>query len=80
MSATSAWRLFADARRQRTQLVQRHPGGRRLDAELLAHPGDADLEEFVQIAADDAQEAQTLEQRDSGILRQGEDASIEREQ
>ena len=60
--------------------MQRYAGRRRLDAELLAHTGDADLEEFVEIAADDAQEAQTLEQRDGGILRQGEDAPVEREQ
>ena len=73
-------RLFAQTRRQEAQLMQRHTGRRRLDAELLAHPGHADLEEFIQIAADDAQEAQTFEQRDGCILRQGEDAPVEREQ
>jgi hypothetical protein len=73
-------RLFAQPRIKRAQLMQRHAGRRCLDAELLAHAGHADLEKFVQIAADDAQEAQALEQRDGSVLRQREDPTVEREQ
>ena len=52
--------------------MQRHARRWRLHTQLLAQPRDADLEELVQIAADDAQEAQPLEQRDRRILRQRE--------
>ena len=54
------------------------PGGRELGAQLLLQARDADLEEFVEVVADDAQEAQPLEQRRRGILRQREDAAVER--
>ena len=51
-----------------------------LDAQLLAQPRDADLEEFIQIAADDTQETQPLEQRDRRVLGEGEHAVVEGEQ
>src|SRR5262249_57615597 len=59
--------------------MQRHARRWRLHTQLLAQPRDADLEELVQIAADDAQEAQPLEQRDRWILRQREHAPVERQ-
>jgi len=42
-------------------LVQRHADDRDTCAQLLLQTRDADLEEFIQVAADDAQEAQPLE-------------------
>ncbi len=45
------------------------PGGGCVQLDLLLQAGDADLEEFVQVAADDAQEAQALQQRRAGDLR-----------
>ena len=55
------------------------PGGGSLREELLLQPGDADLEELVEIAADDAEEAQPLEHGDRRILREREHAPVERE-
>ena len=56
------------------------PGGRHCARSCSFKPGDADLEELVEVAADDAQEAQPLEQRNVRVLRQREDAPVEREQ
>ena len=72
-------RLVVDDAEQRAQSRQRHPRRRQPGAQLLLEPGDADLEEFVEVVADDAQEAQPLEQRRRRILRQREDAAVERE-
>jgi hypothetical protein len=55
-------------------------GGRgQRPAQLLDHPGHADLEELVHVAAEDAQEPQPLEQRHVGVLRQREHPSVEGE-
>ncbi len=53
------------------------PGGGELRAQLLLEARDANLEELVEIVADDAQEAQPLEQRNGGVLRQREHAPVE---
>ncbi|TXT25305.1 MAG: Uncharacterized protein FD134_1116 [Gallionellaceae bacterium] len=52
------------------------PGGSPGHAELLFQAGDADLEELVQVAADDAQVLQPLQQRDGGILRLRQHAPV----
>ena len=65
---------------RRAHLRQRHAGRGDLRTQLLLEAGDADLEELVEIAADDAAEAQALEQRDVGVLREREHAAVEREQ
>src|SRR5207237_10904387 len=73
-------RLFADARKSRAQIVQRGSRRRHLDAQLLAQTGDADFEKLVQVAADDAQEAQSFEQWHRGVFRHGQHAAVECEQ
>jgi hypothetical protein len=50
------------------------------EPDALLQLGDANLEEFVQIARQDAQEAQPLENRNPAILGLSEDAFVEREQ
>ena len=40
-------------------------------------PGDADFEEFVEVAREDAEESQPLEQRHVRILGQRQDATVE---
>ncbi len=72
-----AVRLFADFGKQRAQPGQRHARRRRVREELLLEPRDPDLEELVEVAADDAQEAQPLEHGDDGVLREGEHAPVE---
>jgi hypothetical protein len=57
--------------------VRRAARGRRTRA--VAHRGDADLEEFVEVGAGDAQEAQSLQQRHALILRLRQHAEIELE-
>ena len=56
-------------------------GGRRhfcaFDAILRQQAGDPDLEEFVEIAADDAQVAQAFQQGDGGILGLRQDPTVE---
>jgi hypothetical protein len=69
-----------DLGQRRAHLGERHAGRGNLRAQLLLQARDADLEELVEIAADDAAEAQALEQGDVGILRQREHAAVEREQ
>ncbi len=59
------------------------PSGPRRDApsfDLLLQAGDADLEELVQVAADDAQEPQPLEQRHRRVLGLRQHAPVELEQ
>ena len=70
----------ADFNQQRAHRTERHSRGRHLRPQLLLQAGDADLEIFIEIAAQNAEEAQPLEQRHVGILREGEHATIEREQ
>ena len=50
---------------------------RQIDAQRLFQFGDADLEEFIQVAADDAKKAQPFEQRRVGILGLGQHAAVE---
>jgi len=45
----------------------------------LLDAGDADLEEFVEVARGDAEESQPLEQRHGGVLGLGEHALVELE-
>ena len=73
-------RFPADMREIRAQLVQRGPRRWRLDPQLLAQTGNPNLEEFIEIAADDAQETQPFEQRDRGVLGEREHAAVEGEQ
>ncbi len=47
--------------------------------DLLLEACHPDLEELVQIAADDAQEAQPLQKRRGGVFRLGQDATVEGE-
>ena len=49
----------------------------RAELDLRLQTCDADLEELVDVAAGDAQEAQPLEQRHRVVLGLGEDATIE---
>jgi hypothetical protein len=46
---------------------------------LLLQAGDAHFEEFVEVASDDAEEAQPLEQRNVRIGGEGEHAAVEGE-
>ena len=57
-------------------------GGRAVAAhlDLFLEAGDADLEEFVEVAGDDAEEAQSLEQRHARVGDLGQDAAVEGEQ
>ena len=57
-------------------------GGHRqaAQAHLLLDAGDADLEELVEVARHDAQEAQALEQRHGRIGGLGEHAALELQQ
>ena len=57
-------------------------GGHReaAQAHLLLDAGDADLEELVEVARHDAQEAQPLEQRHGRIGGLGEHAALELQQ
>ncbi len=48
--------------------------------DLLLEPGDADLEELVEVRGRDAQEAQAFEERDALVLRLLEHATVELEQ
>ena len=52
----------------------------RADLDLGLQPRHADLEELVQIVADDAQETQALQQRHALIGALGQHAAIELEQ
>ncbi len=51
----------------------------RSELEQLLEAGDADLEEFIQVARGDAQEPQPLEQRHRLVERLGKDPLIELE-
>src|ERR1700693_3081614 len=62
-------RPFADAVEYRAHLMQRHSGRGRLGAKLLAQASDTYFEKLIQIAADDAKEPQTLQQRNARVLR-----------
>src|SRR4029450_5493983 len=53
--------------------------GRGTGLDLRLQPGNADLEKLVEIAADDAQETQPLEQGRRPIFSLREHATIERE-
>ena len=57
--------------------VGRPGDGSRLD--LLAQAGDADLEELVEVAGEDRQELDPLEERIAGIARLVEDPRVELE-
>ncbi|BEH18111.1 hypothetical protein BpKM390_13530 [Burkholderia pseudomallei] len=61
-------------------VLQRHAVRRerpRIVAHLLLQPGHPDFEEFVEVAARDADEAQTLEEGDVRIGGLGEHALVE---
>ena len=47
--------------------------------ELLLQPGDAYLEELVEVGAEDREELRALEQRQRGVLRERQHASVELE-
>ena len=47
--------------------------------DLLLEPGDADLEELVEVAGEDGQEAHPLQQRVALVLRLEQDARVELE-
>ena len=59
------------------RLLQRHARWRDFRPELLPDAGHADLEELVEVAADDAEEAQPLEQRHAAVLGERQHAPIE---
>jgi hypothetical protein len=61
--------------RHRVRFGRRPPAG-----DLLLQAADADLEELVEVARDDAQEAQALEQRVARVLGLLEHAAVEGEQ
>jgi hypothetical protein len=66
----------------REHLVGTHPlraHGRRARFDLRLEARHADLEEFVEIAADDAQETQPLEQRRRPVFRLRQHPPVERE-
>ena len=73
-------RFLAHAGEEIARLGDRQPGRRHLRAQLLLDARDPDLEELVEIAADDAQEAQALEQRNIRVLRERQHAPVEVEQ
>ena len=70
-------RALADLGQVRLELLHRGAHERRLQPQLFAQAGDPDLEELVEIAADDAQETQPLEQRRGRILGQRQHAPVE---
>ena len=72
--------LDADLAQQRPRRRCRHAGGRVPAAQLFLDTGDPDLEELVEIAAEDAQEPQAFEQRDVAVRGQRQHAAIECEQ
>jgi hypothetical protein len=79
----SSIRSWASALTRRKHLVRGEAvvaGGDGAELDLLLEAGDADLEEFVEVAGDDAEEAQALEQRHAGVGRLAEDAAVEGEQ
>ena len=63
------------------ELLHRRPSirspGDRAGFDLLAQPGDADLEELVEVAGEDGQELRALEQRIPLIAGLVEDARVE---
>ena len=61
----------------RRQAVQTQFAGRGLD--LLHESGDADLEELVEVGADDGEELDSFQQRILGGLRLFQDPAIERQ-
>jgi len=67
----------ADLQQKRFGPRFRHPRGGGLGATLLLQSGDADFEEFVQVACEDAKEPQPLEQRHARLLGQRQDATVE---
>ena len=62
----------------RRQAIRRGHG--RIQLDLFLEAGDANLEKLVEIAAEDAQKAQTFEQRHGRIVRLRENAAVEGEQ
>ena len=58
-------RLVVDGAEQRAQAGNGHSRRRQAGAQLFLEAGNADLEELVEVVADDAQETQPLEQRAS---------------
>ena len=72
--------LFRDDPQQlgRSQVVG--PAGGCARSEAMLKPGDANLEELVEVRRRDTQELQPLEQRNGRVLRLMQDAHIEREQ
>ena len=60
--------------------MQRHSGRRRLGAKLLAQASNAYFEKFIEIAADNAKEAQTLQQRNARVLSKCQHPPVESKQ
>ena len=56
------------------------PGREATQLGLLFQPRNADLEELIQVAADDAQVSQPLQQRNRRVFRLRQDATVEFEQ
>ena len=69
----------ADLPQQRARFLHRHAETRSVLAQLLLEARNPDLEELVEIAADDAQEAQALEQRNARVGGERQDPPVERE-
>ena len=63
---------------QRAQPRDAHPRRRETGEQLLLEAGHADLEELVEVVADDAEETQPLEERNGRILRECQHAPVER--
>ena len=70
---------FANLAQVGPELLQRHSDQRSLQAQLLAQARDPDLEELVEVAAHDAEEAQPLEQRSRRILGERKHPAVERQ-
>ena len=66
-------------RASRSPTGRRGVGERVACRDLLLETGDAHLEELVEVAREDGQEADALEQRVAGVLRLVEDARVELE-
>ena len=60
--------------------MQGHSGRRRLGAKLLAQASNAYFEKFIEIAADNAKEAQTLQQRNARVLSKCQHPPVESKQ
>ena len=75
--ATSASTLAADRAELLAEVEAVGRGGAQTGGELLQQPRDPHLEELVEVVAQDGEELRPLEQRQLGVLGQGEHAGHE---